>query len=95
MISITAPDGSRTQIDYHDTLNLPVAVSDPAGRITEYAYDGRGNLIHITDPAGHSTGYTYNEQWLPATITTQPATTSAATTPTAAAKVSNTTASTV
>ncbi|SUA35712.1 Cell wall-associated polypeptide CWBP200 [Neisseria zoodegmatis] len=69
VISITAPDGSRTQIDYHDTLNLPVAVNDPAGRITEYAYDGRGNLIQVTDPAGHSTEYTYNEQWLPATIT--------------------------
>ncbi|QMT36458.1 DUF6531 domain-containing protein [Neisseria wadsworthii] len=69
LISITAPDGSRTQIDYHDSLNLPVAVNDPAGRITEYAYDGRGNLIHITDPAGHRTEYTYNEQWLPAAIT--------------------------
>ncbi|UOO76126.1 DUF6531 domain-containing protein [Neisseria sp. Dent CA1/247] len=69
VISITAPDGSRTQIDYHDTLNLPVAVNDPAGRITEYAYDQRGNLIQVTDPAGHSTGYTYNEQWLPAAIT--------------------------
>ncbi|KPN70579.1 DUF6531 domain-containing protein, partial [Neisseria sp. 83E34] len=69
LISITAPDGSRTQIDYHDSLNLPVAVNDPAGRVTEYAYDQRGNLIQITDPAGHTTGYAYNKQWLPAAIT--------------------------
>ena len=32
VIAITAPDGSSTQIDYHETLNLPVAVNDPAGR---------------------------------------------------------------
>ena len=25
VIAITAPDGSSTQIDYHETLNLPVA----------------------------------------------------------------------
>ena len=36
---------SSTQIDYHETLNLPVAVNDPAGRITAYTYDGRGNLV--------------------------------------------------
>uniref|UniRef100_UPI00359FCAEF DUF6531 domain-containing protein n=2 Tax=Neisseria TaxID=482 RepID=UPI00359FCAEF len=69
VIAVTAPDGSRTQIDYHETLNLPVAVNDPAGRITEYAYDGRGNLIQVTDPAGNVTHYGYNGQWLPDTIT--------------------------
>lgn len=69
MIAVTAPDGSRTQIDYHETLNLPVAVNDPAGRITEYAYDERGNLIRVTDPAGHTTRYGYNDRWLPDTIT--------------------------
>ena len=55
VIAITAPDGSSTQIDYHETLNLPVAVNDPAGRITAYTYDGRGNLVSITDPAGYTT----------------------------------------
>ena len=69
VIAITAPDGSSTQIDYHETLNLPVAVNDPAGRITAYTYDGRGNLISITDPAGYTTSYGYNAQWLPETIT--------------------------
>ena len=69
VIAITAPDGSSTQIDYHETLNLPVAVNDPAGRITAYTYDGRGNLIGITDPAGYTTSYGYNAQWLPETIT--------------------------
>ncbi len=69
VIAVTAPDGSRTQIDYHETLNLPVAVNDPAGRITEYAYDERGNLIRVTDPAGHTTRYGYNARWLPDTIT--------------------------
>ncbi|WP_279798571.1 hypothetical protein [Rothia aeria] len=48
---------------------LPVAVNDPAGRITAYTYDGRGNLISITDPAGYTTSYGYNAQWLPETIT--------------------------
>ena len=69
VIAITAPDGSSTQIDYHETLNLPVAVNDPAGRITAYNYDKRGNLISITDPAGYTTSYGYNAQWLPETIT--------------------------
>ena len=69
VIAITAPDGSSTQIDYHETLNLPVAVNDPAGRITAYDYDGRGNLISITDPAGYTTRYGYNARWLPETIT--------------------------
>ena len=69
VIAITAPDGSSTQIDYHETLNLPVAVNDPAGRITAYTYDGRGNLVSITDPAGYTTSYGYNAQWLPETIT--------------------------
>ena len=69
VIAITAPDGSSTQIDYHETLNLPVAVNDPAGRITAYDYDGRGNLISITDPAGYTTSYGYNARWLPETIT--------------------------
>nr|WP_280926124.1 hypothetical protein [Rothia aeria] len=48
---------------------MPVAVNDPAGRITAYTYDGRGNLISITDPAGYTTSYGYNAQWLPETIT--------------------------
>ena len=69
VIAITAPDGSSTQIDYHETLNLPIAVNDPAGRITAYDYDKRGNLISITDPAGYTTSYGYNAQWLPETIT--------------------------
>ena len=69
VIAITAPDGSSTQIDYHETLNLPVAVNDPAGRITAYDYDKRGNLISITDPAGYTTSYGYNARWLPETIT--------------------------
>ena len=69
VIAITAPDGSSTQIGYHETLNLPVAVNDPAGRITAYTYDERGNLINITDPAGYTTRYGYNAQWLPETIT--------------------------
>ena len=69
VIAITAPDGSSTQIDYHETLNLPVAVNDPAGRITAYTYDERGNLISITDLAGYTTSYGYNAQWLPETIT--------------------------
>ena len=135
VIAITAPDGSSTQIGYHETLNLPVAVNDPAGRITAYTYDERGNLISITDPAGYTTRYGYNAQWLPETITdalgktrhlhydtldqlvcftdctgettrfgytippatttTQQATPSVPTTPTAVTKPSNTTASTV
>ena len=69
VIAITAPDGSSTQIDYHETLNLPITVNDPAGRITAYDYDKRGNLISITDPAGYTTSYGYNAQWLPETIT--------------------------
>ncbi|WP_304667041.1 DUF6531 domain-containing protein, partial [Neisseria bergeri] len=69
VIAITAPDGGSTQIDYHETLNLPVAVNDPAGRITAYDYDGRGNLVGITDPAGYTTSYGYNARWLPETIT--------------------------
>ena len=69
VIAITAPDGSSTQIDYHETLNLPIAVNDPSGRITAYTYDGRGNLISIIDPAGYTTSYGYNAQWLPETIT--------------------------
>ena len=69
VIAVTAPDGSTTQIDYHDTLNLPISVNDPAGRITEYDYDERGNLICVTDPADHSTRYHYNQQWLPDGIT--------------------------
>ncbi|WP_390896806.1 hypothetical protein [Rothia aeria] len=48
---------------------MPVAVNDPAGRITAYTYDERGNLISITDPAGYTTSYGYNAQWLPETIT--------------------------
>ena len=48
---------------------MPISVNDPAGRITEYDYDERGNLICVTDPAGHTTRYHYNQQWLPDGIT--------------------------
>ena len=41
-------------IDYYETSTCRVAVNDPAGRITAYDYDKRGNLISITDSAGYT-----------------------------------------
>ena len=60
VIAITAPDGSSTQIDYHETLNLPIAVNDPAGRITAYDYDALGNLIYRQLPNGENQYYQYD-----------------------------------
>ena len=60
VIAITAPDGSSTQIDYHETLNLPIAVNDPAGRITIYDYDALGNLIYRQLPNGENQYYQYD-----------------------------------
>ena len=60
VIAITAPDGSSTQIDYHETLNLPIAVNDPAGRITTYDYDALGNLIYRQLPNGENQYYQYD-----------------------------------
>ena len=53
LIAVTAPDGGSTLIDYDDELNLPLAVTDNAGRLTEYGYDPfSGNLVKARN--GHS-----------------------------------------
>lgn len=48
---------------WHQTLHLPLTVTEPGGRTTSYTYDARGNLLAKTVAAGQQTRiwqYTYN-----------------------------------
>lgn len=45
---------------YEPTAPFLTSYTDPAGKITRYAYDGASNLTEITDPRGNKTKFTYD-----------------------------------
>ena len=67
--AIILPDGSNWLIEWDESSELPLLVTDPLGFETEFAYDKRGNLIRETDAAGNVTAYELDERGLVTQIT--------------------------
>lgn len=60
--------GQIYSTEWHPTLGLPVAETDPLGRTERYAYDERGNLLTHNLADGSQTLYEYHERGLPIAI---------------------------
>lgn len=45
------PDGSQVKASYDPTYGNPLEVTDEAGIVTRYSYDGKGNLTQTTEAA--------------------------------------------
>ncbi len=65
---ITDPAGRTTSFEYN-TLNKPVAMTLPDGKLHSYEYDDAGNLIKTTDPLGRVTEISYDQRGLVQSIT--------------------------
>jgi RHS repeat-associated protein len=52
--------GQTTAFEYHPTLHLLTKKTDPLGRVWEYDWCSRGNLVSEKNPAGKVTLYTYD-----------------------------------
>ena len=50
---------SRPNIE-RDAQGRPIKITDPLSHVTEYKYDGDGNVETVTDGNKHKTKYTYN-----------------------------------
>ena len=49
--------GALTRTEWHPTLSLPTAVTDPLGRTERFSYDERGNLLKEVLADGATTAY--------------------------------------
>jgi RHS repeat-associated protein len=58
--TVTEKDGGVWVHNYYSEFNVPLAITDPYGNKTTYAYDSNNNLLSITYPDGTSTAYTYD-----------------------------------
>lgn len=63
-VKLTDAMGATTEVVWHQTLDLPIAVIDPIGGSTRYVYDERGNRIAETAPGGAVTSYEYDSRGL-------------------------------
>lgn len=59
-----AADGSATLTSWDDACDKPKKVTDALGGITQYEYDGAGNLAKRTDALGRVTHYRHDAQGL-------------------------------
>ncbi len=59
------PVDRTTHYVYEPTHNKLIKKTDPAGFVTTWTYDSRGNMLAMTNAAGAVTSYTYNAQGLP------------------------------
>jgi RHS repeat-associated protein len=64
LASITRGSGTSSAATWsylYDPASAEVIqATDPNGKVTQYAYDGSGNLLQKVDPLNHKTTYTYN-----------------------------------
>ena len=60
LIAVTDASGRQLTLTY--TANKLTTITDPAGRVWHYAYDGDGNLAQVTDPMGGTTQYGYTAE---------------------------------
>jgi RHS repeat-associated protein len=67
LTEVVSPRGNaeEAEAEYTTMIELdpqgrPLKVTEPTGGITEYAYDGNGNLEEKTNANGHTTKYTYD-----------------------------------
>lgn len=67
-VEVREPDGAVTTLVWHPVLDLPVAVTDPDGRVSQYEYDEQGRLLVQVDPSGGQTKYGYDDRGLPVLI---------------------------
>ncbi|WP_204008638.1 LamG-like jellyroll fold domain-containing protein [Virgisporangium aurantiacum] len=63
--TVTTPGGVRQRVVYFRSGEV-ATVTDPAGKVTRFTYDGLGRLLTETEvtstfPAGLTTGYTYDK----------------------------------
>jgi YD repeat-containing protein len=57
LTTVTDAAGRQLTLTYSD--DKLAAITDPQGRVFQYAYDGNGNLVQVTDPGGYITQYAY------------------------------------
>jgi RHS repeat-associated protein len=62
-------NGAITEILWHPRLEKPLALIDPIGRQTRFAYDAVGNLLTHTEPDGSVTRYEYDDHGLVVALT--------------------------
>lgn len=56
--AVQDPAGRKNTITYEN--NRISQITDPAGRIVKYAYDGSGKLVTVTNPSGSTNSYEYD-----------------------------------
>ena len=52
LVRVTYPDSGMTELSYHAEYGFPVRVKADTGVVTEYAYDGKGNMTEVRNGAG-------------------------------------------
>src|SRR5439155_18041091 len=52
--------GVQAMVTTYDSVNEPVAITDPLGRTTKASYDETGNRVSATDPLGNVRTFTYD-----------------------------------
>lgn len=62
------PNRFKLNLDYDDSDRI-VAMTDPLGKVTRYAYDAKGNLASVTHPDGSIRQYLYEDARFPNTLT--------------------------
>jgi YD repeat-containing protein len=62
VVEIVDSVGQSTVVSYttHGGARLVAAITDRAGRLSQYSYDADGRLTHHVNPAGHTTEYCYD-----------------------------------
>ncbi|BDI29293.1 type IV secretion protein Rhs [Capsulimonas corticalis] len=53
-------NGAPGSYSQNEVIGEPLTVTNPAGNVTHYRYDGRGNVILSIDAIGNKTNYVYN-----------------------------------
>ncbi|MCW3059473.1 MAG: tRNA3(Ser)-specific nuclease WapA, partial [Capsulimonas sp.] len=52
--------GAAGTYSQNEVMGQPLTVTNPAGNVTHYRYDGRGNVTLSIDASGNKTDYVYN-----------------------------------
>ncbi len=64
----TGSNGFKIDLEYDDS-NRIVGMVNPLGKVTRYAYDGKGNLASVTYPDGFMRQYLYEDARFPNALT--------------------------
>ncbi|HEY9286291.1 MAG TPA: RHS repeat-associated core domain-containing protein, partial [Pyrinomonadaceae bacterium] len=61
MTALIDQAGATDRYEYEPVFNNVTKMTDKLGRVTTFAYDGRGNLTSVTDALGQTTSYAYDQ----------------------------------